>query len=216
METTDRDRDRSETETETEAEAETETDKRAETMEWTQAFVAGTSPSARSRHTTTAADSRLFVLGGGDDQRVYNDLFVLDTGMCSLLLSMLPCSPLAYCGLVHALGSSCSLLTCLHCRRYKHLVPTRYQRRRTLGSLGPQCSLHQFSVCQRSLVLCTTNAVVQYADRLLPPESTSLAVMMGHECYKTCTFLILVRHRIRHHRVSVVVELDSACGCISH
>ena len=57
-------------------------------MEWTQAFVAGTSPSARSRHTTTPVGSRLFVLGGGDDSRVYNDLFVLDTGTLPLPLPL--------------------------------------------------------------------------------------------------------------------------------
>ena len=50
-------------------------------MEWSQAFVAGLSPAARSRHSCTLVESKLIVLGGGDDTRVYNDLYVLDTGL---------------------------------------------------------------------------------------------------------------------------------------
>ena len=57
-----------------------ESDAEAETMQWSQAYVAGTSPSARSRHSTTCVGTKLFVIGGGDESRVYNDLFVLDTG----------------------------------------------------------------------------------------------------------------------------------------
>jgi hypothetical protein len=49
-------------------------------MAWSQAYVAGTSPSARSRHTTIAVGTKLYVFGGGDDTRVYNDLYILDTG----------------------------------------------------------------------------------------------------------------------------------------
>jgi N-acetylneuraminic acid mutarotase len=49
-------------------------------MAWSQAYVAGTSPAARSRHTTTLVGTKLYVFGGGDDSRVYNDLYVLDTG----------------------------------------------------------------------------------------------------------------------------------------
>lgn len=49
-------------------------------MEWAQAFVAGLSPAARSRHTCTLVDNKLIVLGGGDDSRVYNDLYILDLG----------------------------------------------------------------------------------------------------------------------------------------
>ena len=48
-------------------------------MAWSQAYVAGTSPAARSRHSTVAIGSKLYVFGGGDDSRVYNDLYVLDT-----------------------------------------------------------------------------------------------------------------------------------------
>lgn len=50
-----------------------------ETMAWSQAYVAGTSPAARSRHSTCLiGGSKLLVFGGGDDSRVYNDLYVLD------------------------------------------------------------------------------------------------------------------------------------------
>eukprot|EP00027_Filamoeba_sp_ATCC50430_P003209 CAMPEP_0168555454 /NCGR_PEP_ID=MMETSP0413-20121227/8345_1 /TAXON_ID=136452 /ORGANISM="Filamoeba nolandi, Strain NC-AS-23-1" /LENGTH=463 /DNA_ID=CAMNT_0008586309 /DNA_START=416 /DNA_END=1805 /DNA_ORIENTATION=+ len=54
-----------------------------ETMSWSHAYVAGTSPAARSRHTTTLIGSRLFVFGGGDETRVYNDLYILDTDTMS-------------------------------------------------------------------------------------------------------------------------------------
>ena len=50
-------------------------------MEWSQMYVAGTSPSARSRHTCNLVGNKLFVFGGGgEDGRVFNDLFVLDIG----------------------------------------------------------------------------------------------------------------------------------------
>ncbi|KAL6062754.1 SAM domain (Sterile alpha motif) domain containing protein [Balamuthia mandrillaris] len=57
----------------------------AETMSWSQAYVAGTSPAARSRHTMTLVagldgTAKFVVMGGGDDTRVYNDVYVLDTG----------------------------------------------------------------------------------------------------------------------------------------
>lgn len=48
-------------------------------MAWSQAYVAGTSPAARSRHTVTAIGNKLVVIGGGDDARVYNDVYILDT-----------------------------------------------------------------------------------------------------------------------------------------
>jgi hypothetical protein len=51
-------------------------------MSWSQAYVAGSSPAARSRHTATVVGSKLYVFGGGDDSRVYNDLYVLDCGLC--------------------------------------------------------------------------------------------------------------------------------------
>jgi len=47
-------------------------------MEWSQAFVAGTSPAARSRHTCNIVNNKLYVIGGGDDTRVYNDVYILD------------------------------------------------------------------------------------------------------------------------------------------
>ncbi|KAH3742530.1 galactose oxidase [Pelomyxa schiedti] len=47
---------------------------------WKQAFVAGCSPSPRHRHTTTlVGDCLLFVFGGGDDTRLFNDLFIFHT-----------------------------------------------------------------------------------------------------------------------------------------
>ncbi len=56
----------------------------AETMAWSQAYVAGTSPAARSRHTATAVGNKLMVIGGGDDSRVYNDVYILDTCKCTI------------------------------------------------------------------------------------------------------------------------------------
>lgn len=53
-------------------------------MEWKQAYVTGSSPAARSRHSATLVGTQLFVFGGGDDSRVYNDVYVLETG-CNLL-----------------------------------------------------------------------------------------------------------------------------------
>jgi len=50
-----------------------------ETMSWSQAYVAGTTPAARSRHTATLVENKLYIFGGGDDSRVYNDMYVLDT-----------------------------------------------------------------------------------------------------------------------------------------
>lgn len=49
-------------------------------MAWSQAFVAGTTPSARSRHTSTIIDKKLFIIGGGDESRVFNDVYILDIG----------------------------------------------------------------------------------------------------------------------------------------
>ncbi len=53
-------------------------------MAWSQAYVAGTSPAARSRHTATAVGNKLMVIGGGDDSRVYNDVYILDTCKCTI------------------------------------------------------------------------------------------------------------------------------------
>jgi hypothetical protein len=49
-------------------------------MSWSQAYVTGSSPAARSRHSATMIGSKLFVFGGGDETRVYNDLYILDCG----------------------------------------------------------------------------------------------------------------------------------------
>ena len=42
--------------------------------------MAGTAPSPRSRHTAAFVGRRMFVLFGGDDSRVYNDVHVYDAG----------------------------------------------------------------------------------------------------------------------------------------
>jgi hypothetical protein len=66
-------------------------------MSWVQAYVTGTNPAARSRHTTTLITlpvapsvtssppsgrtfaNYLLIFGGGDDRRLYNDLYMLNT-----------------------------------------------------------------------------------------------------------------------------------------
>src|SRR5690606_6759200 len=65
-------------------------------MEWIQAYVSGMPPAPRSRflfsvlalhsqrksidrHTATLIGSLLYIFAGGDDRRLYGDLFVLDT-----------------------------------------------------------------------------------------------------------------------------------------
>lgn len=52
-----------------------------ERMEWGQVFTSGTAPAARSRHTMTDMPNGkdLLMFGGGDDSRVYHDLYVFDT-----------------------------------------------------------------------------------------------------------------------------------------
>lgn len=51
-----------------------------ETFVWARGFSTGTTPCARSRHTMVAIDGEhLVVFGGGDDTRVYNDLYLFDT-----------------------------------------------------------------------------------------------------------------------------------------
>ena len=50
------------------------------TFVWARGFSTGTTPCARSRHTMVAIDAEhLVVFGGGDDTRVYNDLYLFDT-----------------------------------------------------------------------------------------------------------------------------------------
>jgi hypothetical protein len=61
----------------------------SDTFEWTVAYVAGTSPAARSRHTMTLVGTKMYVLGGGDDARVYNDVYALDTGTSLSSMSFL-------------------------------------------------------------------------------------------------------------------------------
>jgi hypothetical protein len=45
---------------------------------WSALPVTGRTPAARSRHTAAAVDGKIYVFGGGDDNRVYNDLYILD------------------------------------------------------------------------------------------------------------------------------------------
>lgn len=52
----------------------------ADSLTWTAAYVAGQAPAPRSRHTSVLYDKRVYLFGGGDDSRVYNDLFAFDPG----------------------------------------------------------------------------------------------------------------------------------------
>lgn len=55
-----------------------------ETMVWKQGYTSGTTPCARSRHTATViSDHQMVVIGGGDDSRVYNDVYILDVSSMS-------------------------------------------------------------------------------------------------------------------------------------
>lgn len=62
-------------------------------MEWSVGYVSGTPPSARSRHSglcllfsllkiiANLLGNKLFIFGGGDDRKLFNDLFCLETSM---------------------------------------------------------------------------------------------------------------------------------------
>ena len=55
-----------------------------ETMVWKQGYTSGTTPCARSRHTATVSTGQqMVVIGGGDDSRVYNDVYILDVASMS-------------------------------------------------------------------------------------------------------------------------------------
>lgn len=55
-----------------------------ETMVWKQGYTSGTTPCARSRHTATViSEHQMVVIGGGDDSRVYNDVYILDVSNMS-------------------------------------------------------------------------------------------------------------------------------------
>ncbi len=41
----------------------------------------GSAPSPRSRHTATVVDKKMYIMGGGDESSVYNDLYVLSFGI---------------------------------------------------------------------------------------------------------------------------------------
>eukprot|EP01112_Ceratiomyxa_fruticulosa_P000175 TRINITY_DN1018_c0_g2_i5.p1 TRINITY_DN1018_c0_g2~~TRINITY_DN1018_c0_g2_i5.p1 ORF type:complete len:592 (+),score=135.87 TRINITY_DN1018_c0_g2_i5:256-2031(+) len=48
------------------------------TKEWIAAYACGNCPSGRSKHTATRVGNFLFIIGGGDGVRLYDDVFVLD------------------------------------------------------------------------------------------------------------------------------------------
>lgn len=50
------------------------------TVVWKTPKINGIPPSPRSSHSATAVDNRLFVFGGFDGRRYYNDLHILDLG----------------------------------------------------------------------------------------------------------------------------------------
>jgi len=51
-----------------------------DTASWTNAYTAGTSPCARSRHSACIKGTHMYVIaGGGDNGGVHNDVYVLDT-----------------------------------------------------------------------------------------------------------------------------------------
>jgi hypothetical protein len=52
----------------------------AETLTWFQPPGTGTIPPPRSRHTATVVGKSMIVVGGGDEARMYNDVFALDFG----------------------------------------------------------------------------------------------------------------------------------------
>eukprot|EP00002_Diphylleia_rotans_P014307 TRINITY_DN2788_c0_g2_i3.p1 TRINITY_DN2788_c0_g2~~TRINITY_DN2788_c0_g2_i3.p1 ORF type:complete len:560 (-),score=132.18 TRINITY_DN2788_c0_g2_i3:419-2098(-) len=55
-----------------------------ETLSWTQAYVSGTPPAPRSRHSATMLPGkRMLVFGGGDERRVYDDIYCLDIATMS-------------------------------------------------------------------------------------------------------------------------------------
>jgi N-acetylneuraminic acid mutarotase len=50
---------------------------------WHMTYAAGPTPAGRTKHTATLIGKKLYVFGGGDGLRLYNDLFCLDVGMPS-------------------------------------------------------------------------------------------------------------------------------------
>ena len=56
-----------------------------ETMEWLKMSTTGTPPSARGYHTSVLTDSRLFVFGGYDNERCFDEMHVLDLATLAYL-----------------------------------------------------------------------------------------------------------------------------------
>lgn len=49
---------------------------------WKNSFVTGETPSPRSKHTMCAlSSSRMLLFGGGDDSKLYNDVYLFDAGV---------------------------------------------------------------------------------------------------------------------------------------
>lgn len=62
-----------------------------EQQRWQMAYARGPTPSGRTKHTATLIGNKLYVFGGGDGLRLYNDLFCLDIGMIALPIHTFPC-----------------------------------------------------------------------------------------------------------------------------
>lgn len=52
-----------------------------EKMAWNAAIAGGATPPPRSRHTANLVNNKLYIIGGGDEGRVYNDVHILDIGV---------------------------------------------------------------------------------------------------------------------------------------
>jgi Rab9 effector protein with kelch motifs len=59
-----------------------------ESLRWQMAYSSGPTPAGRTKHTATLIGSKLYVFGGGDGLRLFNDIFCLDIGMFKKLSSL--------------------------------------------------------------------------------------------------------------------------------
>ena len=57
----------------------------ADTMEWLKMSTTGSPPSARGYHSAVLTDSRLFVFGGYDNERCFDEIHILDLATLSYL-----------------------------------------------------------------------------------------------------------------------------------